>query len=115
MRPETLTENAEFQELYRRGRSYVGRFLVVYALERGGARTRVGFTVGKKVGSAVARNRVRRRLREAYRLLYPGIAEGYDLVIVGRTRARDVRFGALVEELKSLLRKAGALTEVGKK
>lgn len=110
MRPDTLTQNAEFQELYRRGRSYVGRLVVVYALQRGGARTRVGFTVGKKIGSAVARNRVRRRLREAYRLLYPGLTPGYDLVIVGRTRAKNARFRALVEELKGLLRQAGALT-----
>lgn len=110
MRPDTLTENADFQELYRHGRSYVGKFLVVYALERGGERTRVGFTVGKKVGKAVARNRVRRRLREAYRLLCPSLSGGYDLVIVGRGRAKDVRFKALLEELKRLLKQAGALT-----
>jgi ribonuclease P protein component len=66
--------------------------------------------VGKKLGGAVARNRVRRRLREAYRLLYPSLAGGYDLVIVGRTRAKDVRFRKLLEEMKSLLKQAGALT-----
>ncbi|HHY91742.1 MAG TPA: ribonuclease P protein component, partial [Firmicutes bacterium] len=60
MRPESLAKNEEFQELYRRGRSYVGKTVVVYALVRGEGKTRVGFTVGRKLGGAVERNRVRR-------------------------------------------------------
>ncbi|BCV23769.1 MAG TPA: ribonuclease P protein component [Firmicutes bacterium] len=109
MRAETLQRNEEFQELYRHGRSYVGRCVVVYALARGAGGTRVGFTVGKKVGHAVERNRVRRRLREIYRLLYPELASGFDLVIVARGRAKAAPHGVLAGELKGLLRRAGVL------
>lgn len=114
MRFKTLTLNQEFQELYRRGLSYVGKFVVLYVLPRPGARTRVGFTVGKKLGTAVSRNRVRRRLREIYRLVHPKLSEGYDLVIVARARAGQAPHVLLQRELLGLLAKAGLLEGEGK-
>ena len=64
MQLETLGKNQEFKNLYRRGRSYVGKYVVLYVCRRQDERKRVGFTVGRKIGAAVARNRIRRRLKE---------------------------------------------------
>lgn len=83
--------------------------LVLQALARGdGQPVRVGFTVTKKVGNAVVRNRVRRRLKEAARLL---LAErpltGADLVLIGRDPARRCSFGSLQDDLRRAIAKAG--------
>ena len=104
-----LTKNKEFQTVYKHGQVYVGRYVVLYVLPRPGQATRTGFTVGKKVGGAVQRNRVRRRLKEAYGLLKPRIRAGYDLVFVARPRALTVRFQVLREEVRFLCTRAKLL------
>ena len=71
------------------------RYFVIYCRSNPLEKNRVGFTVGKKLGKAVVRNRVRRRLREIYRLNEERIQCGYDLVIVARTAAVGARFSAL--------------------
>jgi ribonuclease P protein component len=87
MRMHTLNKNYEFRRLYSKGRSSVTPVLVVYCRRRSGKDIRVGFTVSTKIGHAVVRNRVRRRMREIYRLNYPHLQEGVDLVVVARMRA----------------------------
>lgn len=104
-----LTKNKEFRRVYKQGRAYVGRYMVLYVLPRCNDVTRIGFTVGKKVGGAVQRNRVRRRLKEAYRLLQPEIRMGYDLVLVARTRALTVQFKTISEEMRGLFGQAKLL------
>ena len=64
----TLKKNYEFRRLYSKGRSAVTPYLVVYCLKTGRDGRRVGYTVSTKLGKAVTRNRIRRRLREIYRL-----------------------------------------------
>ncbi|MCR5826172.1 MAG: ribonuclease P protein component [Oscillospiraceae bacterium] len=86
-RATTLKENYEFRRVYNKGKSGVSPFLVVYARPNRGARSRLGVTVSAKLGHAVARNRVRRRLREIYRLAQPRLKQGYDVVLVARGRA----------------------------
>ncbi len=83
--------------------------LVLQALERGDAEpARLGFTVTKKVGNAVIRNRTRRRLKEAARLLLAEMPlRGVDLVLVGREGTRERAFAALGNDLRRALRKAG--------
>lgn len=79
-----LRKNKSFQNVYRLGKSFANRHLVLYVLPgRGGAR-RVGFAAGKRLGVAVVRNRVKRLLREAYRLNQHRLIDGVDLLIVGR-------------------------------
>ena len=79
--------NYEFRRVYNKGKSGVSPFLVVYARPNRGEKNRLGVTVSTKLGKAVVRNRVRRRLREIYRLSQSELKQGYDIVLVARTRA----------------------------
>jgi ribonuclease P protein component len=81
---EHLRRPADFQAVYDRRRSAADGTLVVYARENGLAHSRVGLSVSKKFGSAVRRNRLRRLLREAYRLTKEELPAGYDLVLIPR-------------------------------
>jgi ribonuclease P protein component len=101
MRPYgRLRKRAEFLAV-RQGEKRRGRLFLLEVLDRGDTcEPRVGFTVTKKVGNAVTRNRIRRRLKEAVRTHAAGdMADGNDYVIVGRRDVLDVPFGALKAEL----------------
>ena len=86
-RATTLKENYEFRRMYAKGKSGVSPCLVVYCRPNHRAHNRLGITVGAKLGHAVVRNRVRRRLREIVRLNAPSMKTGWDIVVVARTRA----------------------------
>ena len=83
----TLKKNSDFRRLYARGKSSVNRYLAVYCRRNGRGVNRLGYTVSAKLGGAVVRNRVRRRLREIVRLNAPSMKTGWDIVVVARTRA----------------------------
>ena len=91
----TLKKNSDFRRLYAKGKSAVTPFLVLYARPNRLGENRLGYTVSAKLGHAVVRNRVRRRLREIYRLNAPGLRQGYDLVVVARGRAVGASYRAL--------------------
>jgi ribonuclease P protein component len=82
---------------------------VLYARKNHSAANRVGVTVSKKLGCAVVRNRVRRRLREVYRLNEAQFAPGWDIVVVARSRCIKADFAKLTEAYLSLAEKAGIL------
>ena len=84
---ETLKKNYEFRRLYSKGKSAVTRSLVVYFRGTSAGKSRVGFTVSNKIGNAVTRNRIRRRLREILRAHEDRMRDSVELVIVARTRA----------------------------
>lgn len=94
-RATTLKENYEFRRVYNKGKSGVSPFLVVYARPNRGERNRLGVTVSAKLGHAVVRNRVRRRLREIFRLAQPELRQGYDVVLVARGRAVRASYAEL--------------------
>ncbi len=81
-----LRLNKEFRTLYYHGRSQVSPVLVTYVKKNRLGVCRVGITTGKKIGKAVTRNRCRRLIREAYRLISPQIKGTWDIVFVARTR-----------------------------
>jgi len=91
----TLKKNSDFRRLYAKGKSAVTPYLVVYARPNKLGENRLGYTVSTKLGHAVVRNRVRRRLREIYRLNAPTLKQGYDLVLVARARAVGCRYQKL--------------------
>lgn len=86
-------------------------FLVLYARKNRTQFNRVGITVGKKLGHAVVRNRIRRRLREVYRLHEVSFTPGWDIVVVARSRAISASFSQLTDAYLSLAGKAGILVK----
>lgn len=105
-----LKLNHIFRRLY--GTSgKANKYLVLYARKNRTATNRVGITVSKKLGHAVVRNRVRRRLREVYRLNEHRFLPGWDIVVVARTRSIYADFQSLTEAYLSAAQAAGILCE----
>ena len=102
-RAVTLKENYEFRRLYQKGASAVGGGMVIYCRKNRLDHNRLGLTASVKLGHDVVRNRVRRRLREAYRLQEDRLKQGYDLVIVARSRAVNADYHTLEQSLTDLL------------
>ena len=98
---ERLTKGSQFAAVYRKGQSWANSLLVLRALPDGLDYSRYGFLVSKRVGKAVVRNRVKRRLREAARLI--PTKKGWDLVIIARDRADKATYHQLKEALEELL------------
>ena len=94
---DTLKKNYEFQRLYSKGKSAVNPYLVVYARKTKKGDMRIGFTVSTKLGKAVVRNRVRRRLREIYRLNEERFVPGVEIVVVARVKAVRASYVQLQE------------------
>jgi ribonuclease P protein component len=101
-----LKERRRFQAVYRRGRSWSNAEMVVHVLPRPTEERQFGFVVGKKVGGAVQRNRVRRLLREACRALLPGVPAGLDVVIVARPAAGAATLAQLADGMRGLFQRA---------
>lgn len=102
-----IKENHLFLKAYGKGRSFVSDGLAVYVLRsKGGNKSRVGFTVSKNRGNAVLRNSLRRKMREAYRILYPFVSDGYIIVIVARQACVNYSSTELCEQMHALFRKA---------
>lgn len=107
----SLKENHLFRRIYRRGSSCANRYLVLYCRRNGQSCNRVGLTVSKKLGNAVVRNKLRRRLREIYRLHEAEFRCGFDIVFVARSGANDASYQQLERAYLALARKGGLLRE----
>ena len=105
-----LKLNHIFRRLYATS-GHANAYLVLYARRNRTNTNRVGVTVGKKLGHAVVRNRVRRRLREVYRLNEERFLPGWDIVVVARSRCIKADFGKLTQAYLSLAEKAGILRQ----
>jgi ribonuclease P protein component len=106
----SLKLNHIFRRLYHTS-GFANGFLVLYARKNRTEGNRVGVTVSKKLGKAHIRNRVRRRIREVYRLNEELFQSGWDIVVVARTKAIDAGFQDLTKAYLALARKAGILNE----
>ena len=106
----SLKLNHIFRRLYHTS-GFANGFLVLYARKNRTEGNRVGVTVSKKLGKAHIRNRVRRRIREVYRLNEELFQPGWDIVVVARTKAIDADFQDLTKAYLALARKAGILNE----
>lgn len=105
-----LCKNREYQVVYRRGKSYVNRLAVLYVLKRSPKQpARIGFVTGKKIGCAVERNRCRRLMKEVYLLHQFELANGVDLVLIGRSSLKYAGYAQAERSILQLFRQAGIL------
>ena len=107
----TVKENYEFRRIYRKGKSLVSPQMVLYWQKNRQGQSRLGVTVSTKLGHAVVRNRCRRRLREVYRLHTPELKQGYDIILVARTRTAYAPWPELQKQFVKLCRKLEQLEE----
>lgn len=107
---ESLKKNSEFKNVYRNGKSYANRYLVMYVLENGTERNRLGISVSKKVGNSVTRHHLTRLVRESYRLHEDMFQSGLDMVVIARTTAKDISY----HEVESALLHLGGLHKITK-
>ena len=107
----TLKKNSDFRRLYAKGKSAATPYLVVYCRKNRLDRSRAGYTVSTKLGHAVVRNRVRRRLREIVRLNTALVKPGYDLVLVARSRSVTAEYRQLEHAYLTACRKLGIRQE----
>ena len=91
----SIKRNSDFHRIYARGKSAVSPCVVIYCRKNRLGTNRAGFTVSKKLGKAVVRNRIRRRMREIIRLNQNKLEQGYDLILVARTRAVEAEYSRL--------------------
>lgn len=108
----SMKKNSAFRNVYAHGVFASNRLLVLYKLKNDSETNYLGVTVSKKVGGAVVRNRVKRLIKESYRLAEGKYAAGYDLVIVARAPAGEISkepgaFARIETALKSLMEKLG--------
>ena len=112
-RKNRLRANADFDRLRREGRTWAHPLLVLSVLPNGLEYSRFGFAIGRRVGNAVIRNRIKRRMRESVRirLTRHEIAVGWDVVLIARRPIRDASFHQVDEAIGLVFRRARMLSE----
>ena len=105
---ESLKKNRDFQNVYRNGKSYANRYLVMYVLENQSEKNRIGISVSKKVGNSVIRHHLTRLIRESYRLHEDMFNSGLDIVVIARNTAKDISY----HEVESALLHLGGLHKI---
>ena len=107
---DRLCKNREYQLVYRYGKSYVTKSVVLYVMRRSSNQSvRTGFVTGKKIGCAVERNYCRRLMKEVNRLHKAELSDGYDLVLIGRSRLKNGRYADAERAILNLFEQAGIL------
>ena len=102
---ESLKKNMDFQNVYKNGKSYANKYLVMYVLKNETKKNRIGISVSKKVGNSVIRHHITRLIRESYRLQEDVFNSGLDIVVIARSTAREVGY----KEIESALLHLGGL------
>lgn len=106
---ETLKSNRDFRKTYDKGRSFANKYLVIFFVKNNLGNNRIGIAVTKKIGKSVIRNKIRRRIMEAYRLNNGKVKQGYDIVFLSRASAKEVGYREIESALLHLLKLAGLL------
>ena len=107
---DSLKKNHQFQFVYKYGKSFANKYLIMYVKENGTDKNRIGISVSKKVGNSVVRHRVTRLVRESYRLHEAIFNSGLDIVVVARQSAASVGYN----EIESAMLHLGKLHHINK-
>lgn len=111
-----IKKNEEFQFAFKKGKSFANRQLVIYYVEKPEQEHfRIGLSVGKKIGNAVTRNRIKRYLRQAFQEVEADIVVRHDIVIIARNPTRTMGYKEVKKSLNHLLSKERLLSSKGKK
>ncbi|HEY4599841.1 MAG TPA: ribonuclease P protein component [Cerasibacillus sp.] len=101
-----VKDNRDFQHIFKHGKSFANRQLVLYYLEKPDqTHFRVGLSVGTKIGNAVKRNQIKRYLRQAFHELENDIQDTYDMIVIARQPTKNMEFHEIKKSLLHLLRK----------
>ena len=109
--PESIKRNSRFVHLYKKGSVIITPLFVIYYSKNSSGIIRLGITASKKTGKAVVRNRARRVLKEAIRLLYGSLKPGYDYVLVARGKTAHKKTGEIYSNMHRVLKDRGLLYE----
>ena len=109
---ESLKKNRDFQRVYAGGRSNANRHFVMYAMKNGSSINRLGISVSKKVGNSVVRHRIKRYVKECYRLHEDLFEAGYDLIVIARVAAKDIDYREAEGAFLHLCRKCAVMKNI---
>lgn len=101
---ESLKKNSEYLEVYRTGKSFANKYLVMYVRKNESDSNRLGISVSKKVGNSVVRHRIKRLIKESYRLSEDRLCNGLDIVIVARAGAKDRDYSEIESAVLHLIK-----------
>ena len=88
-------KNKDFQVVYRKGKSYANKYLVMYVMDNPQGKSKLGISVSKKVGNSVVRHRLARLIRETYRLNTHMFNSGLNIIVIARTTAKGKNFAEI--------------------
>ncbi len=110
----TIRKQSDFKQMFASGKSYAGRYFVLYVRANECEGARFGFTAGKKIGNAVVRNRSKRLMKEVVRNNLDNIKGGFDYILVARSAGVDKGYTEFEEDFTMILHKQNLLRDTGK-
>ncbi|MEG2338059.1 MAG: ribonuclease P protein component [Clostridium sp.] len=108
---EKIKRNSHFRYIYNRGKSLSNDTLVLYRIKNNKPVSRLGISVSKKVGNSVVRNKVKRLIRECYRVNRGSYKTGFDFIFIARQKASTADYAKVESAMKHLMRKSGMFIE----
>jgi ribonuclease P protein component len=106
---DSLRKNSDFQAVYKSGKSYANKYLVIYTSKNGTDRNRLGISVSKKVGNSVVRHRIKRLVKESYRLHEQMFNSGLDIAVIARQGSDACDYASIESALLHLMKLNGTL------
>ncbi|WP_101773720.1 ribonuclease P protein component [Peptostreptococcus faecalis] len=102
-----IKKDSDFRRVYQKGKSVADRNLVIYTLQNGKKKSRIGISISKKVGKANVRNKIRRYIKEAYRInIDANIKNGYDIVFIARVNSSSASYKDIEKSIKNITKRA---------